>query len=109
MRKTKIICTLGPASDSDAVIGDLMLAGADIFRLNMSHARHDWVRDVVKRIRRIAMGLDVNCAILLPDHAWRGKGRVARNSRLKSQKITHALPICYDQSAQIVRKRLPNS
>ena len=65
MRKTKIICTLGPASDSDVVIGDLMLAGADIFRLNMSHARNDWVRDVVKRIRRIAMGLDVNCAILL--------------------------------------------
>jgi pyruvate kinase len=65
MRKTKIICTLGPASDSDVVIGDLLLAGADIFRLNMSHARHDWVRDVVKRIRRIASGLDVNCAILL--------------------------------------------
>ena len=65
MRKTKIICTLGPASDSDVVIGDLLLAGTNIFRLNMSHARHDWVRDVVKRIRRIATGLDVNCAILL--------------------------------------------
>ncbi|MFM8983604.1 MAG: pyruvate kinase, partial [Spartobacteria bacterium] len=38
MRKTKIICTLGPASDSDAVISDLMLTGTDIFRLNMSHA-----------------------------------------------------------------------
>lgn len=65
MRKTKIICTLGPASDSDVVIGDLILAGTNIFRLNMSHARHDWVRDVVKRIRRIATGLDVDCAILL--------------------------------------------
>jgi pyruvate kinase len=65
MRKTKIICTLGPASDSDVMIGDLLMAGADIFRLNMSHARHDWVRDVVKRIRRIASSLDVNCAILL--------------------------------------------
>ena len=65
MRKTKIICTLGPASDSDVVIGDLILAGANIFRLNMSHARHDWVRDVVKRIRRIAAGLHANCGILL--------------------------------------------
>ena len=65
MRKTKIICTLGPASDSDVVIGDLILAGANIFRLNMSHARHDWVRDVVKRIRRIAAGLQANCGILL--------------------------------------------
>jgi len=65
MRKTKIICTLGPASDSDVVIGDLILAGTNIFRLNMSHARHDWVRDVVKRIRRIAGGLQANCGILL--------------------------------------------
>jgi len=65
MRKTKIICTLGPASDSDVVIGDLILAGTNIFRLNMSHARHDWVRDVVKRIRRIAAGLQANCGILL--------------------------------------------
>ena len=65
MRKTKIICTLGPASDSDVVIGDLILAGTNIFRLNMSHARHDWVRDVVKRIRRIAAGLHANCGILL--------------------------------------------
>ncbi len=65
MRKTKIICTLGPASDSDAAIGDLLMAGANIFRLNMSHARHDWVRDVVKRIRRIAGGLEINCGILL--------------------------------------------
>jgi pyruvate kinase len=65
VRKTKIICTLGPASDSDVVIGDLIASGADIFRLNMSHARHDWVRDVVKRIRRIAGDLGANCGILL--------------------------------------------
>ncbi len=65
MRKTKIICTLGPASDSDAAISNLLLAGANIFRLNMSHAKHDWVRDVVKRIRRISSGLDLNCGILL--------------------------------------------
>ena len=65
MRKTKIICTLGPASDSDEVIKGLLQAGANIFRLNMSHARHDWVRDVVKRIRTIAADLDWNCGILL--------------------------------------------
>jgi len=65
MRKTKIICTLGPASDSNEGITSLLLAGANIFRLNMSHAKHEWVRDVVKRIRKIASDLDVNCGILL--------------------------------------------
>jgi len=65
MRKTKIICTLGPASDSNEKIRGLVQAGADIFRLNMSHARHDWVRDVVKRIRAAAAELGSNTAILL--------------------------------------------
>lgn len=65
MRKTKIICTLGPSSDSNEGITSLLLAGANIFRLNMSHAKHEWVRDVVKRIRSIASDLGVNCGILL--------------------------------------------
>jgi pyruvate kinase len=50
-RKTKIISTLGPATDSAGMIGKLMDAGVNIFRLNMSHAPHDWVRRVVADIR----------------------------------------------------------
>ena len=65
MRKTKIICTLGPASDSEEKIREILLAGANIFRLNMSHAKHEWVRDVVKRVRGVAAELDINCGILL--------------------------------------------
>ncbi len=65
MRKTKIICTLGPASDSPEVLTELIRAGADIFRLNMSHATHDWVRDIVPKIRRIAKELGTVTAILL--------------------------------------------
>ena len=51
MRKTKIVATLGPATDSAEMIGKLIDAGVNIFRLNMSHAPHDWVRRVVKDIR----------------------------------------------------------
>jgi pyruvate kinase len=51
LRRTKIIATLGPATDSADMIGRLMDAGVDIFRLNMSHAPHDWVRRVVADIR----------------------------------------------------------
>src|SRR5208282_3890928 len=50
-RRTKIIATLGPATDSADMIGKLMDAGVNVFRLNMSHAPHDWVRHVVKDIR----------------------------------------------------------
>jgi pyruvate kinase len=51
MRNTKIISTLGPATDSAEMIGKMIEAGVNIFRLNMSHAPHDWVRRVVKDIR----------------------------------------------------------
>ncbi|HEY1660888.1 MAG TPA: pyruvate kinase [Verrucomicrobiae bacterium] len=54
VRKTKIISTLGPATDSAAMIGKLIDAGVNIFRLNMSHAPHDWVRRVVADIRAAA-------------------------------------------------------
>ena len=51
MRRTKIIATLGPATESAEMIARLIEAGVNIFRLNMSHATHDWVRRVVKDIR----------------------------------------------------------
>lgn len=54
VRKTKIISTLGPATDSAEMIGRLIDAGVNIFRLNMSHAPHDWVRRVVEDIRAAA-------------------------------------------------------
>ena len=54
-RQTKIIATLGPATDAPEAISALIDAGADIFRLNMSHARHDWARRVAEAAR--LMGL----------------------------------------------------
>src|SRR5438552_13074134 len=53
-RKTKIIATLGPATESAEMLGHLIENGVDIFRLNMSPATHDWVRPVVAHIRSAA-------------------------------------------------------
>src|SRR4051812_48705965 len=53
-RRTKIIATLGPATDSAEMIGQLIDAGLNIVRLNMSHAPHDWVRRVGRDIRAVA-------------------------------------------------------
>jgi len=54
LRKTKIIATLGPATESPEMIARLIGAGVNIFRLNMSHAVHDWTRRVVSDIRAAA-------------------------------------------------------
>lgn len=65
MRKTKIICTLGPATESAEMLRQMVEAGANIFRLNMSHATHDWVRVIVPRIRAVAKELDTVVGILM--------------------------------------------
>lgn len=64
-RKTKIIATLGPATQSAEAVRNLILAGANIFRLNMSHAPHDWTRELVGTIRSVASELDANVATLI--------------------------------------------
>src|SRR3954471_17626739 len=51
MRKTKIVATLGPATESPEMISKLIAAGVNVFRLNMSHGAHDWIRKIVAMIR----------------------------------------------------------
>src|ERR1700722_2397297 len=65
MRKTKIIATLGPATDSPEMLGRLIDAGLNIFRLNMSHAPHDWTRRVFKDIRAAATERQRTIGILM--------------------------------------------
>ena len=52
-RKVKILATLGPASSDEAMIRKLHEAGADLFRINMSHASHEIMRDLIGRIRNV--------------------------------------------------------
>jgi pyruvate kinase len=52
-RKVKILATLGPASSDEAMIRRLFEAGADVFRINMSHTDHDQMRKLVARIRAV--------------------------------------------------------
>ena len=51
MRRTKIVCTIGPASSSSDELDRLVAAGLDVARLNFSHGTHDEHADVVRRIR----------------------------------------------------------
>ncbi len=52
-RRTKIVATLGPASSDRATIGRLFEAGADVFRINMSHTSHEMLRNLVGTIRDV--------------------------------------------------------
>lgn len=65
MRKTKIVATLGPATDAPEMIGRMMEAGVNVFRLNMSHAPHPWVRQSVRTIREISRQKGLAVGILM--------------------------------------------
>jgi pyruvate kinase len=53
MRRIKIVATLGPVSSDSTMIRKLFEAGADVFRINMSHTPHDKMRELVKTIRNV--------------------------------------------------------
>ena len=81
-RKTKIICTLGPAVDSDEMIRELMLAGMNVCRLNMSHGSHEEHQQRIDRVKRIREELDLPVALLLDT-----KGPEIRTGVFKDHKV----------------------
>ncbi len=64
IKKTKILATIGPASNNYETIKSLAAAGANVFRLNFSHGTHDIHEEVIKIIRRINEEQNLNLGIL---------------------------------------------
>jgi len=64
MRRTKIVCTIGPASESEEVLERLVLAGMDVARLNFAHGTHEEHARVIQRIRDLDAKLGKPVAII---------------------------------------------
>jgi pyruvate kinase len=64
MRRTKIIATLGPASASEAIIGELVEAGVDVFRLNFSHGTHETHASIIEKVRQASKKAGRTVALL---------------------------------------------
>lgn len=62
--KTKIVATVGPASNSKDMLIELVKAGVDVFRLNFSHGTHEGHKKVIQAIREINREMDTNICIL---------------------------------------------
>jgi pyruvate kinase len=65
IRRTKIICTLGPATESEEMLEKLIKAGVDVVRLNMAHASHEWTRNIMRRIRTVSKRMEREIAIMM--------------------------------------------
>jgi pyruvate kinase len=65
MRHTKITCTIGPNTESAEMLEKMIQAGMNVARLNMSHATHEWTREVFQRIRAASEKVGIPCAIMM--------------------------------------------
>lgn len=64
-RHTKIIFTIGPATESEDALEGLIKAGVDICRLNMAHASHEWTRETIRRVRTVCERVGRQVAIMM--------------------------------------------
>lgn len=65
MRKTKVICTIGPASESEDILREMCLAGMNVARLNFSHGTHEEHQVKIDMIKKVREELDLPIAIML--------------------------------------------
>lgn len=65
MKKTKIVCTIGPASDTVEILKQLMLEGMNVCRLNFSHGTHEEHKQRIENIKQARRELDLPIAIML--------------------------------------------
>jgi pyruvate kinase len=87
LRRAKIVCTIGPASNSEQMIRELMRAGMDVARLNFSHGTHREHATVIRRLRKVAAAEGRSICILQDL-----QGPKIRTGRLKSGKPVFLKP-----------------
>ena len=87
-RRAKIVCTIGPASNTEEMIRDLMLRGMNVARLNFSHGTHEDHAVVIQRLRKVAAELSRTICILQdlqgpedPHRTAEGSARLSRCRR----------------------------
>ncbi len=84
IKKTKIIATIGPSSSPSSIMEKMMIEGVDVFRINFSHANHNEVKTIIKRIREVDEKLSLNTAIIADLQGPKLRiGRMRKNSSLK--------------------------
>ena len=116
IRKTKIVCTLGPASDNDEMVSRLMDEGMNVCRLNMSHGSYEEQAERIQRIKRLREEKGIPVGILLDT-----KGPEVRTKTLAAGKVEleagqefvltsrevegneHEVSITYPRMAELVR------
>lgn len=113
--RTKVVCTIGPASSSEKILRELILAGMDVARLNFSHGTHKDHAETVERVRKLSFelktpvmvlqdlqGPKIRIGLLKEDYPIASGDRIFLNSSIKEIK-GNVLPIQYETFAADVK------
>lgn len=65
MNKTKMIVTVGPKSNSEDIIRKMIISGADVIRINMSYASFEEAKDIILKVRKINLDLNIQTGIMI--------------------------------------------
>ena len=82
MKKTKIVATVGPSSQSSEVLEEMILEGADVIRINLSHASLSFCDEIIEKVRKIEQKLNKPVGIMLDT-----TGPAVRLDKLKEEKV----------------------
>ncbi len=82
MKRTKIVATIGPASESKEKLREMVLAGMNVVRLNFSHGEHSWHGEIINRVREVSEELGSPIAILADIQGPRIRTRVEEAFRV---------------------------
>ena len=115
-KKTRIVCTLGPASDTEEMVGKLMDAGMNVCRLNMSHGSYEEQAARIDRIKRLRAEKNIPVAIMLDTKGPEVRTKTVAGGKvnleagqeftLTSREIEgdeHAVSITYPKMVELVR------
>jgi len=109
-RRTKIVCTIGPATGTASVIERLIRSGMNIARLNLSHGTHEVHAQYIRTIRRVSQRLGMKCAILmdLPGPKYRTGRLKDGQATLKKGALVTLTTRDIEGEAAVVPVNLPN-
>jgi len=103
IRKTKIVCSIGPSSSDDSVIEKLILAGMNVARFNFSHDTHEAHRKDIERVRRVSSKLGIPVALMLDTKGPEIRtGKVENDGKVtinKGDRVTVTTDDCFTTAA----------
>ena len=98
MRKTKIICTIGPSSEDPAIFREMCLKGLNVARLNFSHGTHEEHQKKIDMIKAVREELNLPIAIMLDTKGPEYRIRTFKNEKVRADSVKKETVVADDQN-----------